>query len=306
MSTRFKPKALVVSLALLVGLLGNCGPTPEPPRVSGIDVKPSTTIMVGETASLTTKASGTDLQFKWTVARGNLSGSTTPSVIYTAPDSPGPDTVTVEVTGKGGTTVQSITFEVIPPPTEPSTPIPTLTPTETPTPTPTPTPTITPTPVPPLVEIFPQAEGGEAFVFKNEGGELNTRYVESTECRHSGMFGLRLIYAMSGEGNGGWGIHWVNTSTGYFDASGFSEFVLWVKGTSGGETFQIGLKDTSGREAKVESESLVIVSSSDWRQVRALLSKFTGVNTASIENVNIGFNPDHGSGTICIDDIAFE
>jgi len=179
-------------------------------------------------------------------------------------------------------------------------------PTETPTPAPTSTPTVTPTPVPPLVEIVPQVGGGEAFVFKNKGGELDDRYVESEECRHSGTFGLRLTYAMTTSLGSEMCIRDSNAPEGYFDASGFSDLVFWVKGTSGGETFQIGLKDTSGREAKVESESLVIASPSDWRPVRVPLGEFRDVNVASVENVNLGFNRNHGSGTICIDDIVFE
>jgi len=142
----------------------------------------------------------------------------------------------------------------------------------------------------------------------NRGGELTYRYVESEGCRHSGAYGLQLTYAMSGEGNGGWGVHWDNTPTQNFDASGFSALIFWVKGTSGGETFQIGLKDTNERESKVESGPLVIVSASEWRQVNVSLSQFRdkGVNIASLRNVNLGFNSNHGSGTICIDDIAFE
>jgi len=306
-SLRQQAIGLIVSLAFIAGLLGACS-SPPPPVVSEIDVKPSTTILVGETASLTTKASGADLQFKWTAARGSLSSPTTPSVIYTAPGSPGPDTVTVEVTGKGGTTVRSITFEVIAPPTPTPTPIPTPTATEPPTPEPTEIPTLTPTPVPPLTEIFPQVGSGQAFVFINEGGELTYRYVESEGCRHSGAYGLQLTYAMSGEGNGGWGIHWDNAPTKNFNASGFSVLVFWVKGTSGGEAFQIGLKDTSEREIKVESEPLVLVSASEWREVRVPLSHFmdNDVNIASLRNVNFGFNRNHGSGVICVDDIVFE
>ncbi len=308
MFPRYKAIGPLISLALVVGLLGACGPKPEPPRVGEIKVEPSTTIMVGESASLTTTASGTDLRFKWTAARGNISSPTAPSVLYIAPDSPGPDTVTVEVTSKGGSTIRSITFEVVPLPTRTPTPTLAVAPTETFTPTPTPTLTLTPTRVPPLTEIFPQVGQGDAFVFMNWGGELTYRYVESEECRHSGAYGLRLTYAMSGEGSGGWGVHWVNTPSGSFDASGFSALVFWVKGASGGETFQIGLKDTDGTEVKVESEPLVLVSASEWRSVTVPLSEFEdeGVNIASLENMNFGFNRNHGSGSICIDDIAFE
>jgi hypothetical protein len=159
-----------------------------------------------------------------------------------------------------------------------------------------------------LTEIFPQVGQGEAFVFKNMGGELDARYIEADWCRHSGAFGLQLVYAMSGQGNGGWGVHWDNAPTKNLDASGFSALVLWVKGSSGSETFQIGLRDTDDREVKVESEPLVIVSASEWRQVKVELGHFrdNGVNVASLRNLNFGFNRNHGSSIICIDDIAFE
>ena len=165
-----------------------------------------------------------------------------------------------------------------------------------------------PTSVSPLTEIFPQVGYGEDFVFTALGGKLDTRYNESDRCRHSGTFGLQLVYAMSGQGNGGWGVHWDNAPTKNLDASGFSALALWVKGSSGSETFQIGLRDTDDREVKVESEPLVLVSASEWRQVKVELGYFrdNGVNVASLKNLNFGFNRNHGSGMICIDDIAFE
>ncbi len=92
---------------------------------------------------------------------------------------------------------------------------------------------------------------------------------------------------------------------GFVDASGFSSFVFWVKGLSGGELFQVGLKDTSGTEVTIESKALVLVSSSEWRQVLIGLDDFAGVNTAAIENVSFGFNRNHGEGAICLDDMAF-
>jgi len=305
MFPRYRVTGVLVILAFLVGLLEACSPTLQ---VSEIYVAPSTTIVAGETSSLTINASGADLRFKWEASRGSLSSATAPSVLYTAPALPGPDTVTVEVTGKGGSTVRSTSFDVIAPPTPTPAPTPTLFPTDTPTLTPTATPTLTPTPVSPPDEIFPQRGYGEDFVFMNKGGELNYQYSEEEGCRHSGTHGLQLTYAMSGEGNGGWGVQWDKAPTGNFDASGFSALVLWVIGAYGGETFQIGLKDTDGREVKVESKPLVLVSRSKWQMVRVELSQFreNGVNVASLKNLNFGFNRNHGSGMICIDDIAFE
>jgi len=74
-----------------------------------------------------------------------------PTVRYTAPSTPGEDTVTVIISdGKGGITSDSVRFNVVvaqpPPSPPPSTPIPTPEPTPTPTATPTQTPTLTPTP----------------------------------------------------------------------------------------------------------------------------------------------------------------
>jgi len=109
---------------------------------------------------------------------------------------------------------------------------------------------------------------------------------------------------MKGQGNGGWGVHWDKAPSKYFDASGFNAFTFWVKGASGGETFQIGLKDISGKEVKLESIKFVVVSSK-WMEATALFSDFEGVNVASLQNLNFGFNTSHGSGSICVDDLTF-
>ncbi len=182
---------------------------------------------------------------------------------------------------------------------------PTFTPTLTASPSPTSTPTPSPTPCPGgvLCEIFPQVGDGEAFVFINPPGSLTDQLVE--DCRYSGRYGLRLTYAFSEAGNGGWGVHWHKAPLRHFNASRFSAIEFWVRGAAGDETFQIGLKDTDETEVKVESKPLVVLSPSEWVKVRVDLGKFAGVNTASIRNVNFGFNRDHGTGSICIDDIAF-
>jgi hypothetical protein len=294
----------LVLFVLIIALLTACNGNGEPPIVK-IDVQPSTTILAGKTASLTADVSSgaSQLQFKWTVGRGTLSAADAPAVIYTSPSSPGPDTVTVEVSNASGTTTKNITFDVVEPTPPPATP--TQEPTFTPVSTATQSPTSTP-PVPPIVETFPQVDGGKEFVFINQGGVLSNEFVPAQNCVHSGSSGLRFTYKMKDLGNGGWGVIWDSPAATHFDASGFTAFTFWVRGASGGETFQIGLKDTSDKEAKVESKSLVLVTSS-WLMATVPLSEFTGkgVNTASVRNVNFGFNKDHGSGTFCIDDIAF-
>jgi len=80
---------------------------------------------------------------------------------------------------------------------------------------------------------------------------------------------------------------------------------MHVKGADGGERFQIGLKDLGGTEVKIESREKAVVNKSDWKMLRIQLSEFSGVDTARVANVNIGFNRNHGRGRICVDEIAF-
>ena len=114
---------------------------------------------------------------------------------------------------------------------------------------------------------------------------------------------------MEGAGNGGWGVQWSSSPVGHFDASAFNALTFWVKGASGGEIFQIGMKDTTGNngngtEAKLGSKDYLVVTQ-NWSQIILSFDEFKGVNIASLENINLGFNKDHGSGSICIDDMAF-
>ena len=162
------------------------------------------------------------------------------------------------------------------------------------------------TPPLPLKEIFTQAGAGDEFLFINNDkpDSLVRQFTDAADCRHSGPYGLKLTYGFTGQGNGGWGVHWDNAPRGYLDVSRFTHLVFWVKGKSGRESFQVGLRDTSGTEVKVESATLV-VNISDWSIVAVPLSSFRGVRTSSVKNVNFGFNDKHGAGSLCIDDIYF-
>jgi hypothetical protein len=108
-------------------------PTPLPPVVT-VGVNPPTTqLSVGQSVALTADAVGQGLTFQWTAARGTLSSHNAPAVIYTAPASPGPDTVTVAVSNRGGTTYRSLSFTITYPTPAAPTPMPPL-PGATPTP----------------------------------------------------------------------------------------------------------------------------------------------------------------------------
>ena len=164
--------------------------------------------------------------------------------------------------------------------------------------------TSTPIPPLPLLEIFPQAGEGEEFVFVNNPAVFANDFVDE-DCVHEGIYGLKLAYDINNSGSAGWGVRWSNTPTTYVDLTKYSEIHLWVKGRTGKEKFQIGIKDTLKYEYKVES-SAFIVFSGDWQLLRVSLNRFNDVNLAFVENINIGFNENHTGGVLCVDDISFK
>lgn len=137
-------------------------------NIGGKKIPSPPPILAGEEISLSVTASGQNLQFEWTATDGKLTDSTKSSVIYTAPDLPGVTTVTITVTNIKDQTsvVKSVSFQIV---------------ADSPTPI---------TNIPPLLQLFPQVDGGEAFIFKNEDGILTDQY--ATECAHEGEFGLKL------------------------------------------------------------------------------------------------------------------
>jgi hypothetical protein len=159
-----------------------------------------------------------------------------------------------------------------------------------------------PSAVPPLQEVFPQASSAEYFSFFGNGASFAEQF--TAQCAHSGSYGLRLRYAMTDQAFGGWGARWDDAPGGFFDGSEFSAISFWVKGSPRSETFQIGVKDAV-REVKLESKDFVTVSSNEWKQVTVKFRSFAEITPARIANVNIGFHAGHGTGTLCIDDLAF-
>lgn len=296
-----------VILIGIVFLLAGCG-SAEPPIVGEIQAQPSTTILTGESASLTIPVSGTDLKFKWTVSRGSLSEPTLPSVIYTAPMSPGPDNVTVEVTSAGGTIIRSIPFQVVEPPPSPTpTATNTLIPTD--TPMPTQTSTLTPTPEPidcrsPAItkNVFPQ--------LANESGQFPF-YGPLTEPRffcegvydifHSEPLAVRIEYRNVGTNFGFWGI---GTPNGYA-ATSYSEICLWAFAQKPNQSFRLKMRDTSKVEKGV---ILVIEEANQWKQICTDLVEFSGqgVHLDRLENVNLGFEQATSSAEVWVDDFEFK
>jgi hypothetical protein len=162
-----------------------------------------------------------------------------------------------------------------------------------------------------LHAVFPQSResGGEDFRFAH-GGRLDASFPDDPTChRPERAVGLQLHWDMSGEQDGGWGVAWRHNRAplGRFDASDFDRVSFSVKGKKGGEIFEIGLKDTSGKETKIQSEEVRAARFADeWTRLVIPLDDFKGVDQESIENVNVGFTHLHGRGTMCIDEIRFE
>ncbi len=186
--------------------------------------------------------------------------------------------------------------------------VPTSEPTETalpPTATDIP-PTATETPLPlPLEEVFPQVGAGHGFTFVNNPATFTGTIVRDDACVHSGIYGLQLVYDINNSGSAGWGVQWDDAPEGTVNLSEYSTLVFWVKGGTGSERFQIGIKDSLKREPKIESTDLIVLSR-EWQQVRVPLNRFVDANLGLINNINFGFNKNHSNGVLCIDDISLE
>jgi hypothetical protein len=194
-----------------------------------------------------------------------------------------------------------------------NTSIPTLTSTHIPTSTFTPGPTFTPLPISCKTGffacVFPQAETGRPFQFKKDSSVTLTVDEQAAECAFTTEYGVKLTYEITqAETDASWGVQWKDT-VGYFDASNFTNFTFAVRGKQGDEEFLIGMKDVTESVVTLESKNFVKVTSTEWQIVTIPLSRFTHkgttINPSALDNVTFSFDERHGSGSICIDDIAF-
>lgn len=104
-----------ILLGLATSLAIGCTQRESDLSVSEILIpEPDTPIRVNSQLNLNVDASGTGpFQFLWSADRGTISDPTEAAVSYTAPDSPGPVKVTVEVKGGGGQVVRTRNFQII-------------------------------------------------------------------------------------------------------------------------------------------------------------------------------------------------
>lgn len=115
------PTTLLVLILVLGGCGAGCASTPSP-EAAAVAVTPAMTILAnpnisdvpaGEQVVISVEATGANLEIRWSATRGALSSTEGPSTIYTAPNEPGPDAVTVIVTSGGGVTTKTIAFTVV-------------------------------------------------------------------------------------------------------------------------------------------------------------------------------------------------
>lgn len=130
-------------LLVVVCLWVACTPTPTPTPIDiSLKCAPSdgSTLQYGDTATMSVVGAGT-FTYEWTAARGTVNSPDASAIIYTTPNEPGADVISVKVRSGDQSWTFSCTYEIIPPSTNtpPPTPSPTLTSTPTPTLTPTPT-----------------------------------------------------------------------------------------------------------------------------------------------------------------------
>lgn len=165
-SARFHLVWAYAIAALLLALTG-CGPSREVSIKSFGPLEPSGRVEVNEGIGVAVEVdnpAGLPLTYRWVATRGTVrvSSPSAPAGTYEAPDTPGVETITVQVMSEGKVVAEkSIQIEVVTavavaPTSTPVPPSPTpVPPTETPVPlTPTPVPP-TPTPVPPTETPIP-------------------------------------------------------------------------------------------------------------------------------------------------------
>jgi len=101
---------------------------------------------------------------------------------------------------------------------------------------------------------------------------------------------------------GGWG-GWI-CMLGKVDVSEYEFLSLEVKGGVGGEKFEIGIKDTTGKEKKVQTEMFTQIDTK-WKIVQIPLEEFEGVDFTSLENLSFAVNDYHKKGLVYVDNIEF-
>ncbi len=139
---------------------------------------------------------------------------------------------------------------------------------------------------------------GNPFSFKDEKGSQFK--VSNPEDGLGRKRVLSIDYKIVKGGWTGWGIALDGVSS-----KDYSNLTFMIKGETGKETFEIGVKDTSNMERKLPLSQFAEIGK-DWRKVSIPLKEFAGVNMDSLGNINIGFSDAQEAGHVYLDNLQFE
>lgn len=139
---------------------------------------------------------------------------------------------------------------------------------------------------------------GNPFSFKDEKGSAFQVSLPDQGAPRRQV--LSLEYKIVKGGWAGWGVALDSLS-----AKDYSQLTFMVKGETGKETFDIGIKDTSNVEKKLPLSQFAEIGK-EWRKVIIPLKEFAGVNLASLGNINIGFSDAQDAGRLYLDQIQLE
>ena len=137
----------------------------------------------------------------------------------------------------------------------------------------------------------------ETFSYKDEKGSAFNASMAYPDSEKGKVAGAR--YDIKPEGWGGWG-----ASLKGGDYSGYKFLAMDLKGDKGGESFEVGLRDTKGQEKK-KSISAYVDITQKWQRIFIPLSEFAGVNLASLENMSLSVGGG-AKGKFFFDNLAFE
>lgn len=167
----------------------------------------------------------------------------------------------------------------------------------TPTPTPIPTPTVTPTPAGGTTwyQNFEAVNGFTA------GTGATVTLSASNGANSPGLNSVNLTTTTAGDP--GTTLQCVNItpqSGTSIDASGYAQFIFYIKDTQGPNTNRVTLVDTSNAVWSGWSSQANV--QNQWTKINIAMSTVTGINKAAIKEIRIG---EWNAGTYYIDDVYF-
>jgi hypothetical protein len=156
-----------------------------------------------------------------------------------------------------------------------------------------------------LFDVFPQFACVRIcpYVSKSDDANLQFWYCSSSGCRYKGSYGLKIAYDVSISKT--WASY--NIDPHSFDVSKANYLEAWIKGSQGGERFEIVLWSNCEGQWPGRPPSAEISVTNDWKKYRIPVADFKPyANLSALCRLSIGFNDAmHKKGTIYLDNVAF-